>query len=171
MYRESPQIYCQLGILPIRDPLVQDYQASTSKGPRTAPNILLGASSSAKTVLIVHTFSRNTRYCIIWGCLVRILLLFMLEVVLGNAGYRERALLLMREGHHANQAVVVRGKSATGQPLKRLRERENSTLLSVGFEPVGDNLWEREGIIFGREAALQYARRFADDNTQANRQA
>jgi hypothetical protein len=52
---------------------------------------------------------------------------------------------------------------------RRFTERENSTLLRAGFEPVGDNLWEREGVIFGREAALQYARRFADDNTQANR--
>ena len=66
------------------------------------------------------------------------------------------ALILVREGHHANPAA-----------LKRLRDRENSTLLSAGFEPVGDNLWEREGIIFGKEAALQYARRFADDNGQA----
>jgi hypothetical protein len=77
------------------------------------------------------------------------------------------ALILVSEGHHADQAVVVRGKPATGQPLKRLRDRENSTLRSGGFEPVGDNLWKREGIIFGREAALQYARRFADDNRQA----
>ena len=53
------------------------------------------------------------------------------------------------------------------QGYKRLRERENSTLLRAGFEPVGDNLWKREGVIFGREAALQYARRFADDNRQA----
>ena len=53
------------------------------------------------------------------------------------------------------------------QGYKRLRERENSTLRSAGFEPVGDNLWKREGVIFGREAALQYARRFADDNRQA----
>ena len=54
---------------------------------------------------------------------------------------------------------------------RRFREREHSTLLSAGFEPVGEDLWKREGVIFGREAALQYARRFADDNTQATRQA
>ena len=61
----------------------------------------------------------------------------------------------------------------TEQPLKRLREWENSTLLSAGFEPVGDNLWKREGILYGREAALQYARRFADERIgkSDNRQA
>jgi hypothetical protein len=57
------------------------------------------------------------------------------------------------------------------QGYKQRRERENSMLLRAGYEPVGDNLWKKEGVIFGREAALQYARRFADDNTQANRQA
>ncbi len=55
----------------------------------------------------------------------------------------------------------------------RLVEWENSTLLSAGFEPVGDNLWKREGILYGREAALQYARRFADESIgkSDNRQA
>jgi hypothetical protein len=149
-------------ILPISDPLVHDNPAPVNALGQP-PNVLLGASSSAKTVLIVHNFSRNTRYCIIWGYHARIMLLFVLEVVAGMAGYRERTLILVSEGHHANQAVIVRGKPATGQPLKRLRDRENSTLLSAGFEPVGDNLWERHGIIFGRAAALQYARRFADD--------
>ena len=67
--------------------------------------------------------------------------------------------------HRKGDPILVR------QGYKRLRERENSTLRSAGFEPVGDNLWKREGVIFGREAALQYARRFADDNTQANSQA
>jgi hypothetical protein len=67
--------------------------------------------------------------------------------------------------HAKGDLILVR------QGYKRRRERENSTLLRAGFEPVGDNLWKREGVMFGREAALQYARRFADDNTQANRQA
>jgi hypothetical protein len=46
-------------------------------------------------------------------------------------------------------------------------------LLSAGFEPVGDNLWKREGILYGREAALQYARHFADERIgkSDNRQA
>jgi hypothetical protein len=38
-----------------------------------------------------------------------------------------------------------------------LRKREDSVLLAEGFEPAGGDLWRREGIYFGREAALQQA--------------
>ena len=41
--------------------------------------------------------------------------------------------------------------------VDKLREREDSVLLAEGFKPVGADLWRREGIYFGREAALQYA--------------
>ena len=39
----------------------------------------------------------------------------------------------------------------------KLRKREDSVLLAEGFEPAGGDLWRREGIYYGREAALQYA--------------
>ncbi len=70
------------------------------------------------------------------------------------------------DGHRADQRVDVRRESATTtkQALKQLKERENLTLLSSGFEPVGDNLWKRENILFGREAALQHTRHFTDDD-------
>ena len=37
----------------------------------------------------------------------------------------------------------------------KARQREDFLLLSTGFEPMGDDLWRRDGICFGREAALQ----------------
>ena len=35
------------------------------------------------------------------------------------------------------------------------RQKEDLLLLSLGFERMGDELWRRGGIHFGREAALQ----------------
>ena len=40
-------------------------------------------------------------------------------------------------------------------PIHKLREKEDLLLLELGFEPVGEDLWRRDGIHFGREAALQ----------------
>ena len=39
----------------------------------------------------------------------------------------------------------------------KLRKREDSVLLAEGFEAAGADLWRRDGIYFGREAALQEA--------------
>ena len=42
--------------------------------------------------------------------------------------------------------------------VAKLRKREDSVLLAEGFEPAGGDLWRRrDGIYFGREAALQEA--------------
>ncbi len=41
--------------------------------------------------------------------------------------------------------------------VAKLTKREDSVLLAEGFEPAGGDLWRREGIYYGREAALQYA--------------
>ena len=41
--------------------------------------------------------------------------------------------------------------------VAKLRKAQDSVLLAEGFEPAGGDLWRREGIYFGREAALQYA--------------
>ena len=38
---------------------------------------------------------------------------------------------------------------------RNLREKEDLLLLDLGFEPAGKDLWRRNGIHFGREAALQ----------------
>ena len=38
---------------------------------------------------------------------------------------------------------------------RNLREKEDLLLLELGFEPAGKDLYRRDGIHFGREAALQ----------------
>jgi hypothetical protein len=59
--------------------------------------------------------------------------------------------------------LAERGSENTGptDKLKELREEENALLLENGFEPVGRNelLWVKECVCYGREAALQVARR------------
>jgi hypothetical protein len=37
----------------------------------------------------------------------------------------------------------------------KFRQREDLLLLSLGFERMGEELWRRDGIHFGKEAALQ----------------
>ena len=41
--------------------------------------------------------------------------------------------------------------------VAKLRKAQDSVLLAEGFEPAGADLWRRDGIYFGREAALQEA--------------
>ncbi len=53
------------------------------------------------------------------------------------------------------------GEARTGATdgFEKLREEENAVLVEAGFEPAGSDLWEKDGVCYGREAALQYARR------------
>ena len=39
--------------------------------------------------------------------------------------------------------------------VAKLKKGQDSILLAEGFKPVGGDLWRREGIYYGREAALQ----------------
>ena len=56
----------------------------------------------------------------------------------------------------AEEGLMTQGSE--DQPgVAKLRKREDSVLLSEGFEPAGGDLWRRDGIYYGREAALQYA--------------
>ena len=56
----------------------------------------------------------------------------------------------------AEEGFLTQGSE--DQPgVAKLRKREDSVLLAEGFEPAGGDLWRRDGIYFGREAALQYA--------------
>jgi hypothetical protein len=50
---------------------------------------------------------------------------------------------------------------------KQLTERENQALIAVGFESTGeeDDLWTKDGVWFGRRAALQSARRSLREST------
>lgn len=47
------------------------------------------------------------------------------------------------------------GKEVSG--LSKLTKEQDSMLLAEGFEPVGSDLWRRDGTYFGREAAMQKA--------------
>jgi hypothetical protein len=42
---------------------------------------------------------------------------------------------------------------------RTFRQREDSLLLSLGFDRMEEELWRRDGIYFGREAALQTGQR------------
>ena len=42
---------------------------------------------------------------------------------------------------------------------RNLKAKEDLLLLDLGFEPAGKDLWRRDGIHFGREAALQRVQR------------
>jgi hypothetical protein len=50
---------------------------------------------------------------------------------------------------------------------KQRTERENQALIAVGFESTGeeDDLWTKDGVWFGRRAALQSARRSLHTST------
>ena len=41
--------------------------------------------------------------------------------------------------------------------IAKLKKEQDSVLLAEDFEPAGGDLWSREGIYYGREAALQEA--------------
>ncbi len=47
------------------------------------------------------------------------------------------------------------GKETSG--WSKLIKEQDSRLLVEGFEPVGSDLWRRDGTYFGREAAMQKA--------------
>ena len=42
-------------------------------------------------------------------------------------------------------------------PSSKLGKEQDVMLVSEGFEPAGGGLWRRDGVYFGREAALQDA--------------
>ncbi len=41
---------------------------------------------------------------------------------------------------------------------QRLVEKEDAMLAAAGFEPMGDDLWRKNGVWFSRGAALQQVR-------------
>jgi|SRR5215217_3345956 len=65
--------------------------------------------------------------------------------VLGEAKARE-----------AEEGFLTQG-SEDQRGVAKLKKAQDSVLLAEGFEPAGGDLWRRDGIYYGREAALQYA--------------
>ena len=43
--------------------------------------------------------------------------------------------------------------------MHTFRMQEDSVLLAEGFEPAEDDLWRKDGLWYGREAALQQTQR------------
>jgi hypothetical protein len=44
------------------------------------------------------------------------------------------------------------------------RRREEALLVAAGFKPAGGSLWEKEGVLFGRKATLQWVRKSATNS-------
>ena len=42
-------------------------------------------------------------------------------------------------------------------PSRIWQQKEDSILGAAGFEPGDGGIWQKNGVLFGREAALQYA--------------
>src|SRR5215212_835968 len=77
----------------------------------------------------------------------------------GATGYSPRVagfVLGEAKARGAEEGFLTKGSE--DQPgVAKLRKREDSVLLTEGFEPAGEDLWRSDGIYYGREAALQYA--------------
>lgn len=56
----------------------------------------------------------------------------------------------------------------TWAPDRKWRQREDSILVAAGFEPKDGGLWQKTGVLFGRGAALQYAKRELRDKGESN---
>ncbi len=73
---------------------------------------------------------------------------------MANRGLRGRA-LLVNDRNARTRATGIRPKGRRAG-AKRLREEQDELLKTAGFVPIGtDNLWVKEGVYYGREAALQ----------------
>jgi hypothetical protein len=55
----------------------------------------------------------------------------------------------------------MKGGAMDSEDLFRLLNREDFALVAAGFEPTEEEgtLWRKDGVLFGREAALQGARK------------
>lgn len=64
----------------------------------------------------------------------------------------------MKDGKAKTVTSVVRPEERR-DGAERIREEEDAVLEAAGFEPEGTCLWAKGGVCYGREAALQNARR------------
>jgi hypothetical protein len=51
---------------------------------------------------------------------------------------------------------------------RMLQQKEDSILRAAGFEPTDGGIWQKNGVLFGREAALQCARHELRDSGEPN---
>jgi hypothetical protein len=52
-------------------------------------------------------------------------------------------------------------------PDRAWRQREDLAMVAAGFEPKDGGLWQKDGVLFGREAALDYALRELRDKGES----
>ena len=77
----------------------------------------------------------------------------------GATGYLPKlAGFVLGEAKARGAEEILMTKARQEQPgVAKLKKAQNSVLLAEGFEPAGGDLWRRDGIYYGREAALQNA--------------
>jgi hypothetical protein len=64
----------------------------------------------------------------------------------------------LKEGQ-GKAAAALGGPEGWSKEAERLRGREDAALEAVGFQrEVGVDLWAKDGVCYGREAALQNSR-------------
>jgi hypothetical protein len=87
---------------------------------------------------------------------------FVREDCGGDSDVAEVAFALVYSPWIAGSRLLGEGEAKTGATngFESLREKEDALLLEDGFELAGsDDLWVKERVCYGREAALQVARR------------
>lgn len=47
------------------------------------------------------------------------------------------------------------------------RDEDKSVLITAGYQQMPDDLWTKDGVVFGREAAVQNALRCQDEGGEA----
>jgi hypothetical protein len=67
--------------------------------------------------------------------------------------------LLLEDDKVKAAAPLGRSGKSHGRSARKLREREDAALEAAGFERAGAGLWEKEGVYYGRIAAMQKAAR------------
>jgi hypothetical protein len=53
-------------------------------------------------------------------------------------------------------------------PSEGWQGKDEHILLAAGFEPARGVMWQKEGVLYGREAALQYAKRELRDKGESH---
>ena len=77
----------------------------------------------------------------------------------GATGYSPRVagfVLGQAKARGGEEGFLIKG-SEEQRGVAKLKKEQDSVLLAEGFKAVGGDLWRRDGIYFGREAALQEA--------------
>jgi hypothetical protein len=75
----------------------------------------------------------------------------------GATGYSPKVAGFVLGKAKARGGGLLTDGSEDQRGVGKLKKEQDRVLLAEGFEPAGGDLWRREGIYYGREAALQEA--------------